>query len=186
MEAAVVKRKDYIVHLLESPEGQAALAARGLSKDDLARAIAEFQKRERTRVGTLIGINRDGFFGSKREGWRPEQRGDEPLLFIPWVQILEYLGRVPEGTTGKFLDTGGANTNTLRLSDEIYRATAELLQLTFRTSGTRQSDGMWLVPIPDHLWAELERERRPDESDDEVFMRLVHEVIADIRRSRHN
>lgn len=105
----MTKRKGYIVHLLESPEGQAALAARGLSKHDLARAIAEFQKRERIRVGTLIGINDDGFFGSKREGWRPDQPDAfaEPLISIPWVQILEYLGRVPEGTTGEFLESGG-------------------------------------------------------------------------------
>jgi len=104
----VAKRKDYVVHLTESPAGQAALAARGVSTRDLARAIAEFQKREGIRVGTLIGVNDDGFFGSKREGWRPDQPDAfaEPLINIPWVQILEYLGRVPEGTTGEFLEGG--------------------------------------------------------------------------------
>ena len=105
----MAKRKQYQVHLIESPAGQAALAARGLSKQDLARAIAEFQKREGVRVGTLIGVNDDGFFGARREGWRPDQRDAfaEPLISIPWVQILEYLGRVPEGTTGEFLKSGG-------------------------------------------------------------------------------
>lgn len=101
------KRPKYVVHLIESPEGQAALAARGLTRHDLARAIGKFQRREHRWVGTLIGINDDGFFGSRREGWRPDQRGTEPLIFIPWVQILEYLGRVPEGTTGEFLKSGG-------------------------------------------------------------------------------
>jgi hypothetical protein len=70
------------------------------------------------------------------------------------------------------------------LSDEIYRATAELLKLIFRAAGRRQPDGTWLVPIPDHVWADFERERRPDENDDEVFMRLIHEAIADIKRPR--
>lgn len=60
-------------------------------------------------VGTLIGVNKDGFFGSTREGWRPDQPDAyaEPLLNIPWVQIFEYLGRVPDGTTGEFLRSGG-------------------------------------------------------------------------------
>ncbi len=39
---------------------QAALKRRGLSTRDLARAIAEFQKMEGVRIGTLIGVNEDG------------------------------------------------------------------------------------------------------------------------------
>jgi hypothetical protein len=30
-----------------------------------------------------------------------------PALDDPWVQILEYLGRVPDGTTGEFLKPDG-------------------------------------------------------------------------------
>ena len=99
----------YTVHLVESPVGQAQLAKRGLTTRDLARAIARFQKAEKVRVGTLIGINDDGFFGSTAEGWRPDQPGAfaVPLLSIPWVQILELLGRAPPGTTGDFLGGGG-------------------------------------------------------------------------------
>jgi len=101
--------KPYIVHLVETPAGQAELARRGLTTQDLARAIVRFQKAERVWVGTLIGVNEDGFFGHKDEGWRPDRPGafDEPLINIPWVQILELLGRVPEGTTGEFLEGGG-------------------------------------------------------------------------------
>lgn len=97
------------VHLVESPQGQAALAKRGLTTQDLARAIVAFQNAEGVRVGTLIGVNEHGFFGSTREGWRPEQPDAfaEPLLNIPWVQVFELLGRVPAGTTGEFLDSGG-------------------------------------------------------------------------------
>ena len=47
--------------------------------------------------------------GSTEDGWTPNRPGafDEPLVTIPWVQILELLGRVPENATGEFLDGGG-------------------------------------------------------------------------------
>jgi len=81
----------------------------GLTARTLATAIARFQVAERVHVGTLIGVNEDGFFGSTEEGWTPDQPGafDKPLLSIPWVQILKLLGRVPENTTGEFLESGG-------------------------------------------------------------------------------
>jgi hypothetical protein len=95
------------VHLIESPEGRALLAGHGLTARDLATAIDRFQEAEGTRVGTWIGINEHGFFGSTREGWRPDlvDAFAKPILNIPWVQILELLGRVPAGTTQEFLDT---------------------------------------------------------------------------------
>ncbi len=105
----MAKKPQYTVHLIDSPAGQAALASRGLTTRDLASAVAEFQKRENVRVGTLIGVNQDGFLGSTREGWRPDQPDAfaEPLVNIPWVQLLELLDRVPDGTTGEFLEFGG-------------------------------------------------------------------------------
>ena len=103
------KSAGYTVHLVESPAGQAQLAKRGLTTRDLAKAIARFQTAEKVRVGTLIGVNEDGFFGSTEDGWTPDRPGafDEALLNIPWVQVLELLGRVPENTTGEFLESGG-------------------------------------------------------------------------------
>ena len=103
------KPASYGVHLIDSPAGQAQLAKRGLTARTLATAIARFQVAEKVHVGTLIGVNEDGFFGATEEGWTPDQPGafDKPLLSIPWVQILELLGRVPENTTGEFLESGG-------------------------------------------------------------------------------
>ena len=102
------KPQGYGVHLIHSPAGKAELATRGLTARDLATAVARFQAAEKVSVGTLIGVNEDGFFGSTREGWSPDRPGafDEPLLNIPWVQILELLGRVPENTTGEFFGGG--------------------------------------------------------------------------------
>ena len=56
------------VHRIDSPEGGAALAKRGLTLHDLATAISRFQKVEGVRVGTLIGVNAHGVFGSRRDG----------------------------------------------------------------------------------------------------------------------
>ena len=105
----IQKPADYTVHPIDSPAGQAQLVKRGLTTRDLATAIVEFQKVEKVHVGTLIGVTEDGFFGSTEEGWTPDSPGafDESLLGIPWVQILELLGRVPENTTGEFLEGGG-------------------------------------------------------------------------------
>ena len=100
---------DMIVHLIDSPEGQAELASHGLITYDLITAIKHFQVAEGIRVGTLIGVNEQGFFGAKREGWLPDQPDafSEPLISIPWVQILEYLERAPTGRTGRFRDATG-------------------------------------------------------------------------------
>lgn len=99
-----------IVHVIESPDGQAELAKRSLTTRDLAKAISRFQSIEGVYIGTLIGLNEHGFFGSTREGWQPDQPGAfaKPLVNIPWVQILELLGRAPDGSTGEFLE-GGEN-----------------------------------------------------------------------------
>jgi hypothetical protein len=98
--------RGYRVHGLDSPKGQTELIRQGLTKADLERALAAVERDEQTRIGTLIGITEDGVFGSDREGWEPSQPDAfaEPLLVIPWVQILELLGRLPEGTTGRLLE----------------------------------------------------------------------------------
>ena len=75
---------------------------------DLAKAIVEYQNRERVRIGTLIGVNEDGFFGTEMEDGCPDHPGafDELLISIPWVQIPELLGLVTNDATGDFLGRG--------------------------------------------------------------------------------
>jgi hypothetical protein len=103
---ACKRKQGYRVHGLDSPEAQAELARQGLTRADLEQAITAFEQAEKTRVGTLIGISEDGVFGSDREDWSPDQPTafSEPLIGIPWVQVLELLGRVPKGTTGRLLE----------------------------------------------------------------------------------
>ena len=94
----------YQVFFMDTPEANELLRQRKLTNVDLVCAITEFEKAENISIGTPIGVNKDGFFGSREKGWTPEgAEKEKSLQFIPWVQILELLGRVPEGTTGEFM-----------------------------------------------------------------------------------
>ncbi len=62
---------------------------------------------------------------------------------------------------------------TIRVSDTTYRAIAEEAIMPFRSTGQRQPDGTWLVPVGDDTWAALQAERIPGERDDDAVMRLI-------------
>ena len=49
-----------------------------------------------------------GGFGSRREGWRPDlpDAHAEPFIPVLWLQVLELLGRVPRGSTARFIHDG--------------------------------------------------------------------------------
>jgi hypothetical protein len=98
----------YRLHGLGSPEGEAVLAEQGLTPADLQRALAELERTEGTRIRSIVGINDDGVFGSLRERWRPDlpDACHEPFVPLLWLKILELLGRVPEGSTARFLEDG--------------------------------------------------------------------------------
>jgi hypothetical protein len=98
----------YRLHGLDSPEAEAVLAEVGVTRADLERALATLERREGIRVRSIVGINRDGVFGSTRAGWHPDlpHACKEPFVPLIWLQILELLGRVPQGSTAKFLEDG--------------------------------------------------------------------------------
>ena len=98
----------YRLHGLGSPEGEAVLAEQGLTPADLQRALAELERTEGTRIRSIVGINDDGVFGSFRERWRPDlpDACHEPFVPLLCLKILELLGRVPEGSTARFLEDG--------------------------------------------------------------------------------
>jgi hypothetical protein len=98
----------YRLHRLDSPEADAVLAEQDLTSTDLDRALAELEQNEGVRVRSIVGINHDGVFGSTREGWRPDlpDACTEPFIPLLWLKIDELLGRVPEGSTDRFLQDG--------------------------------------------------------------------------------
>jgi hypothetical protein len=104
----LLKRPGYRLHPPDSPEAMALLAAQGLSPADLDRALARLERSEGTRIRTIVGINDDGVFGSTREGWRPDlpDACNEPFVPLLWLRVQELLGRVPEGSTTRFIKDG--------------------------------------------------------------------------------
>ena len=47
-------------------------------------------------------------FGSTRAGWHPHlpDACKEPFIPLLWVKVHELLGRVPKGSTARFLEDG--------------------------------------------------------------------------------
>jgi hypothetical protein len=104
----LLKQPGYRLHPPDSPEAAALLAEQRLSPADLDRAFARLERAEGTAVRTIVGINEDGVFGTSREGWRPDlpDAGREPFIPLLWLKVHELLGRVPEGSTARFVRDG--------------------------------------------------------------------------------
>jgi hypothetical protein len=102
------RRRGYQLHAEGSPEAEALLIERGLSRPDLDHALAELARTKGIQIRTIVGINDDGLFGSRREGWRMDLPDAHAEPFIPmlWLQILELLGREPRGSTARFIQDG--------------------------------------------------------------------------------
>jgi hypothetical protein len=103
-----LKEPGYRLYAADSPEADAVLADVGISRADLDRALAVLERTEGTCIRSIVGINDDAVFGSPREGWHPDlpDACKEPFIPLLWVQILELLGRVPEGSTARFIEDG--------------------------------------------------------------------------------
>jgi hypothetical protein len=103
-----LKEPGYRLYPPDSPEAGALLAEQGIGPADLERALARLELVEATRVGTIVGINEDGVFGTGREGWRPNlpDACHEPFIPLLWLKVHELLGRVPEGSTARFVKHG--------------------------------------------------------------------------------
>jgi hypothetical protein len=102
------RHRGYRLHAPDSPEAEALLNERGLTRADLDHALAELERTEGIAIRTIAGINDDAVFGSRREGWRADlpDACAEPFIPVLWLQILEMLGRVSKGSTAKFLKDG--------------------------------------------------------------------------------
>jgi hypothetical protein len=105
---ATPRRRGYQLHAPDSPEAEVLLIERGLTGPDLDHALAELERTEGIQIRTIVGINDDGLFGSRLDGWRPDLPDAcvEPFIPVLWLQILELLGRVPRGSTARFFKEG--------------------------------------------------------------------------------
>jgi hypothetical protein len=104
----LLKQPGYRLYAADSPDAEAVLAEVGVTRADLDRALGALEWSQGIRVRSIVGINHDGVFGSTRAGWHPDLPNacKEPFIPLLWVQILELLGRVPEGSTARFLQDG--------------------------------------------------------------------------------
>jgi hypothetical protein len=104
----LLKRPDYRLYSPDSPEARALLAERCLGPADLDHALARLERTDGTAVRTIVGLNEDGVFGTSREGWRPDlpDACHEPFIPLLWLKVHELLGRVPEGSTARFVQDG--------------------------------------------------------------------------------
>jgi hypothetical protein len=104
----LLREPGYRLYPPDSPEARALLTERGLTRADLDRALAELARTDGIAIRTVVGINDDGVFGSRKAGWRADlpDACTEPFIPILWLQVLELLGRVPMGSTAKFLKDG--------------------------------------------------------------------------------
>ena len=104
----LLKRPGYRLYPPDSPEAGALLTEQGLCPADLDRALAQLDRAEGTTVRSIVGINEDGVFGTSRPGWRPDLPDalHEPFIPLLWLKVHELLGRVPEGSTARFVQDG--------------------------------------------------------------------------------
>jgi hypothetical protein len=118
----LLKRPGYRLYPPNSPEAGALLAERGLGPADLDHALAGLERSEGTTVRTIVGINEDGVFGVSRAGWRPDlpDACREPFAPLLWLKVHELLGRVPAGSTARFVQDGTLPGEAQR-SVTVYR-----------------------------------------------------------------
>jgi hypothetical protein len=104
----LLKQPGYRLYPPDSPEAGAILAEQGLGPADLDRAVVCLEHTRGITVRTIAGINEDGVFGSSRAGWHPDQPDacKEPFIPLLWVEVHELLGRVPAGSTARFVQDG--------------------------------------------------------------------------------
>jgi hypothetical protein len=62
----------------------------------------------------------------------------------------------------------------IRLTDATYRTIASITIGTFRSTGQRQPDGTWLVPIEQRVFDNIQAIRLPGETDEDVIQRAIH------------
>jgi hypothetical protein len=105
---SLLKQPGYRLYAADSREARALLAEQGLGPADIERALARLERAEGTAVRTVVGINEDGVFGTSRAGWRPDlpEACREPFIPLLWLKVHELLGRVPAGSTARFIQDG--------------------------------------------------------------------------------
>ncbi|MCZ2341350.1 MAG: hypothetical protein LC104_06080 [Bacteroidales bacterium] len=99
------------LHRVNSDEGRHILALKQLVIDELSHALARYEIVENVQVRLVIGIHeQQGVFYSTDSQWENTTNSiGAPVGVIPWMQVYELLGYVPEGSTTDDLNINGKN-----------------------------------------------------------------------------
>ena len=98
----LLKRPGYRLYRPDSSEGRELLAPHGLTSADVEQALLRYQEATGTRIEVIVSLNEDGVFGTSDEPAAHHQ----PVVPLLWLQVLELLGRVPAGSTARFVQDG--------------------------------------------------------------------------------
>lgn len=71
---------------------------------------------------------------------------------------------------------------TFKISETTYRALTDVASLPFPSTGERSADGVRLIQVEDDTYGQIQKERLPGETDDQIIQRLV-DLIGRIVRS---
>lgn len=110
MTNPATKFEGFTIQPVGSDEGRLILSRKQMTTSQLADAIDKYQAEEKVVVGLVIGIHEQhGVFYTPDPDWDADAPDalDGPIGFIPWVQIFELLGRLPQGCTSDFLSING-------------------------------------------------------------------------------
>lgn len=88
-------KKGIQIHGVFSFPAADILDAQKLCFRELESAMDKWEETNSRSFTEMLGINEQGVFGDTEEG----------LVIVPWVQVQELLGRVPEGTTQGFVSS---------------------------------------------------------------------------------
>ena len=145
----LLKQPGYRLYAPGSPEARALLAEQGLGPADLERALARLETPEGTAVRTIVGINEDGVFGSAdRAGDRTcPTPARSPSSRSSGSRSTELLGRVPEGSTARFVKNGTLpggcpSANVYRMA--ACRKRVQRRRSASRPAGTRGARRVWM------------------------------------------
>ena len=120
------RRRGYRLHPPDSPEAEALLTERGLTRTDLDHAIAELERTEGMAIRTIIGINDDGVFGSRKEDWRPDLPSAcaEPFIPVSGSRCWSCSAVCPRTARRSSAPTAPCQTDRSRSSPPTYAAAA--------------------------------------------------------------
>ena len=104
----LLKRPGYRLHAPDSPEAGALLAERASPAPTSTAPSPSWSGPRAPRSAPSSASTTTACSAPAAKGWRPDlpDACHEPFIPLLWLKVLELLGRVPEGSTARFVQDG--------------------------------------------------------------------------------